>query len=205
MYLFRGDAPLQEFGATLPPPVRLGFRLVGTPLPAQPTPTRRPSSSPSPASSAPRCHDADHPARRHHRARHHRGGAGRGLRVRRHGPCPAARAGPAQPHAGRQRHVVALHPLQQVHADDLLGHALRPGDRPVRVGPPPVLPRPRPAAGGPPTAPPPRAGRPATAASPRRRSGRRTARRSGSPASFQCSGSEMAGWPVTLNGGVNGT
>ena len=33
--------------------------------------------------------------------------------------------------------VVALHPLQQVHADDLLGHALRPGGRPLRVGPPP--------------------------------------------------------------------
>src|SRR5580700_1475579 len=29
MYLFRGDAPLQEFGATLPAPVRLGFRFVG--------------------------------------------------------------------------------------------------------------------------------------------------------------------------------
>ncbi len=29
MYLFRGDAPLREFGATLPPPVRLGFRLIG--------------------------------------------------------------------------------------------------------------------------------------------------------------------------------
>ena len=29
MYLFRGDAPLREFGATLPPPVRVGFRLVG--------------------------------------------------------------------------------------------------------------------------------------------------------------------------------
>jgi len=29
MYLFRGDAPLREFGATLPGPVRLGFRLVG--------------------------------------------------------------------------------------------------------------------------------------------------------------------------------
>jgi 2,4-dienoyl-CoA reductase-like NADH-dependent reductase (Old Yellow Enzyme family) len=29
MYLFRGDAPLREFGATLPAPVRLGFRLVG--------------------------------------------------------------------------------------------------------------------------------------------------------------------------------
>jgi 2,4-dienoyl-CoA reductase-like NADH-dependent reductase (Old Yellow Enzyme family) len=30
MYLFRGEAPLQEFGATLPGPVRLGFRLIGS-------------------------------------------------------------------------------------------------------------------------------------------------------------------------------
>jgi 2,4-dienoyl-CoA reductase-like NADH-dependent reductase (Old Yellow Enzyme family) len=29
MYLFRGEAPLQEFGATLPPALRLGFRLFG--------------------------------------------------------------------------------------------------------------------------------------------------------------------------------
>ena len=29
MYLFRGDAPLHEFGATLPAPVRLGFRFIG--------------------------------------------------------------------------------------------------------------------------------------------------------------------------------
>jgi 2,4-dienoyl-CoA reductase-like NADH-dependent reductase (Old Yellow Enzyme family) len=29
MYLFRGDAPLAEFGATLPGPIRLGFRVVG--------------------------------------------------------------------------------------------------------------------------------------------------------------------------------
>jgi 2,4-dienoyl-CoA reductase-like NADH-dependent reductase (Old Yellow Enzyme family) len=29
MYLFRGDAPLREFAATLPPPVRVGFRIVG--------------------------------------------------------------------------------------------------------------------------------------------------------------------------------
>jgi 2,4-dienoyl-CoA reductase-like NADH-dependent reductase (Old Yellow Enzyme family) len=29
MYLFRGEAPLQEFGATLPAPVRLGFSLIG--------------------------------------------------------------------------------------------------------------------------------------------------------------------------------
>jgi 2,4-dienoyl-CoA reductase-like NADH-dependent reductase (Old Yellow Enzyme family) len=29
MYLFRGDAPLREFGATLPGPVRLGFKVIG--------------------------------------------------------------------------------------------------------------------------------------------------------------------------------
>ena len=29
MYLFRGEAPLREFAATLPPAVRLGFRFVG--------------------------------------------------------------------------------------------------------------------------------------------------------------------------------
>jgi 2,4-dienoyl-CoA reductase-like NADH-dependent reductase (Old Yellow Enzyme family) len=29
MYLFRGEAPLEEFAATLPGPVRLGFKLVG--------------------------------------------------------------------------------------------------------------------------------------------------------------------------------
>ena len=30
MYLFRGEAPLEEFGATLPQPFRLGFKLVGS-------------------------------------------------------------------------------------------------------------------------------------------------------------------------------
>jgi 2,4-dienoyl-CoA reductase-like NADH-dependent reductase (Old Yellow Enzyme family) len=29
MYLFRGDAPLREFGATLPAPIRLGFKVIG--------------------------------------------------------------------------------------------------------------------------------------------------------------------------------
>jgi len=29
MYLFRGEAPLEEFGATLPGPVRLGFKVIG--------------------------------------------------------------------------------------------------------------------------------------------------------------------------------
>ncbi len=32
MYLFRGDAPREEFAATLPPHVRLGFKLAGTKL-----------------------------------------------------------------------------------------------------------------------------------------------------------------------------
>ncbi len=32
MYLFRGEAPLQEFGATLPGPVRFGFRFIGSRL-----------------------------------------------------------------------------------------------------------------------------------------------------------------------------
>lgn len=30
MYLFRGEAPLREFGATLPGPLRMGFRVVGS-------------------------------------------------------------------------------------------------------------------------------------------------------------------------------
>ena len=30
MYLFRGDAPLEEFGATLPQPFRAGFKLIGS-------------------------------------------------------------------------------------------------------------------------------------------------------------------------------
>jgi 2,4-dienoyl-CoA reductase-like NADH-dependent reductase (Old Yellow Enzyme family) len=54
MYLFRGEAPMQEFAATLPPPVRLGFRLIGSASCAA-TPTRRPSSFLMPASSSPRC------------------------------------------------------------------------------------------------------------------------------------------------------
>ncbi len=32
MYLFRGDVPLEEFGATLPQPMRLGFKLFGKKL-----------------------------------------------------------------------------------------------------------------------------------------------------------------------------
>ena len=64
-----------------------------------PTPTRRRSSSPTRASSTRALHAA-HPARRHHGAGDDRDGPGRGVRLRRHGPCPPARARPAQAHAG---------------------------------------------------------------------------------------------------------
>jgi 2,4-dienoyl-CoA reductase-like NADH-dependent reductase (Old Yellow Enzyme family) len=49
MYLFRGEAPLREFAATLPQPIRLGFGLVGGRF----LKTKRRSSRPTPASSWP--------------------------------------------------------------------------------------------------------------------------------------------------------
>ena len=126
MYLFRGDAPLQEFGATLPAPVRLGFRFIGHRF-LRSYPYEEAFFLPY--------------ARQFQRALStplillggitrtgdDRGGPRRGVRLRRHGPRPAARARPAQPHAGGCIDHVAVHPLQQVHAHDLLGHALRPG------------------------------------------------------------------------------
>ncbi len=180
MYLFRGDAPLREFGATLPPAVRLGFRVLGKRfLRAYPYEEAYflPYAAPVPA----RAHHAGHPARWHHGAGDDRVRAGRGLRVRGHGPRLAARARPPQPHAGRHGDVVAVHPLQQVHAHHLLGHALRPRDRRLRIAGRPVPPRPRPAGGAPPTEPPVRAHRPGPTGSPRRPGGRRTARRSAGP------------------------
>ena len=133
MYLFRGDAPLREFGATLPPPVRLGFRVRRAPLPAV-LPLRGGVLPPLRPPVPQRAVHAAHPPRRHHRAGHDRGGAGRGLRLRRHGPGPLPRARPAEPHGGGHGDHLAVHPLQQVHADDLLGHALRAGDGPSGVG-----------------------------------------------------------------------
>ena len=67
MYLFRGDAPRQEFAATLPRPLRLGFRVVGHRF-LRSTRTRRPSSCPTRGSSSTRSRPAADPARRHHRA-----------------------------------------------------------------------------------------------------------------------------------------
>ena len=131
MYLFRGDAPLQEFGATLPPAVRLGFRVLGHRF-LRTYPFEEafflPYAAPVPACA----HHTGHPAGRHHETIDDRGGTDRGLRVRGHGPCPPARARSPQPHAGRDVRRVAVHPLQQVHADDLFGDALRPGGRPPR-------------------------------------------------------------------------
>ena len=132
MYLFRGEAPLQEFGATLPPAVRLGFRVVGHRF-LRAYPFEEAFFLPYARQFQRRAAHAADPARRHHRAGDDRVRAGRGLRLRRHGPRPAARARPPQPHAGRRRHLVVVHPLQQVHADHLLGDALRLGGRPPRL------------------------------------------------------------------------
>ena len=133
MYLFRGDAPLQEFGATLPAPVRLGFRFVGHRF-LRSYPYEEAFFLPYARQFLPRALPAPDPPRRHHAAGDHRRGARRGVRVRRHGPRPAARARPPEPHAGGHLDHLALHPLQQVHAHHLLRHALCPGDRFSGVG-----------------------------------------------------------------------
>ena len=171
MYLFRGR---RAAAGVRRHPARTGA--AGLPLHRSPLPAFLPLRGgvlpPLPAPVPARALHAPDPARRHHGTGDRGDGPRRGVRLRRHGPRPAPRARPAQPHAGGHVDHVAVHPLQQVHAHDLLGHALRPGGRP-----PWVFPRPRPAAGAPPTGPPARAGRPVRAGSPRRRNARRTARR----------------------------
>ena len=102
MYLFRGDAPRAEFAATLPQPARLGFKLVGAKLmPDYPfeeayflPKARRFLESPR---------HARHPARRDQPARHRAIRPRRGVRLRGHGPGPAAPARPRQPLASRHR------------------------------------------------------------------------------------------------------
>src|SRR5699024_1479585 len=69
-------------------------------------------------------HAAD-PARRGHRLRRDGRGDGRRVRLRRHGPRPAAGTGPGAPCRGRPPHPVAVHPLQPLHAHHLLTYALR--------------------------------------------------------------------------------
>ena len=116
---------------------------------------------------------AAHPARRHHRTGDHRVGAGRRLRLRRHGPCPPARTGPAQPRCATA--------ARRLRCASTATSACRPSIRAPAACWWPTARRPvrqRPAASGRPTAPPARAARPGRGASPRRRSARRTARRS---------------------------
>ncbi len=52
MYLFRGEAPRAEFAATLPAPLRAGFRVVRVDGSSGSIPSRRPSSCPTPGSSS---------------------------------------------------------------------------------------------------------------------------------------------------------
>ena len=103
MYLFRGEAPRREFAATLPGPLRLGFRLVGLEVPARLSlrgsllPALRPAVPPGGVSAA-------DPARGSQSTGHGRAGDGGGLLVRGHGPgsAPRARLGGALGEGGSQ-------------------------------------------------------------------------------------------------------
>ena len=137
MYLFRGEAPRREFAATLPGPVRAGFRLFGkrflprVPLRGGLLPPLRPAVPR-------RRRPPAHPARRDQPAGDDRTRPRRGVRLRGHGPGTPARARPRQPHGEGRGHRVPVRPLQQVHADHLPRHPLRPRQpltRPRRLRP----------------------------------------------------------------------
>ena len=83
-----GRRPLSEFGATLPPAVRLGFRVVGHRF-LKSYPYEEAFFLPYHAAVQGGPVHPAHPPRRHHRAGDDRVGTGGGLRVRRHGPRPA--------------------------------------------------------------------------------------------------------------------
>ena len=123
MYLFKGPAPLREFAGAMRQPVRLGIQLFGrTRLHSYPY---RDGYLLEDATQGPRVGRApDDPARWRDLAR----GDGRGpccrLRVRRDGTGAVARAGPDQPATDRANARVEVHPLQQVHADQLRRDAL---------------------------------------------------------------------------------
>ena len=131
MYLFRGDAPLREFGATLPPAVRLGFRLVGHRF-LKAYPYEEAFFLPY--------------ARQFQRALSTpvillggitelatiESALAEGFAFVAMARALLREPDLPQPHGGRHLGVLAVHPLQQVHAHHLLGHALRAGGRPPR-------------------------------------------------------------------------
>ena len=203
MYLFRGDAPLR--GVRRHPARRRSASASGSSVTASsgPIPTRRPSSSPSPASSAPRSTTPIILLGGITELATIESALAEGFAFVAMARALLREPDLPEPHAGGHVDVVAVHPLQQVHAHHLFGHALRPGGRPPRF----------------------RLGRDRRPARRPRRGllelpGQREQRllvaeaadelhadrqALGRSASSQCSGSEIAGWPVTLNGGVNGT
>ncbi|SKY34782.1 Uncharacterised protein [Mycobacteroides abscessus subsp. abscessus] len=83
---------------------------------------RLPDAARSPAAREHR--PADNPARRYHRPRDDGRRAGRGLRLSRDGPRPAARTRPTAADRRRPRRALPVHALQPVYADDLLAHAV---------------------------------------------------------------------------------
>ena len=110
MYLFRGEAPREEFAATLPhrtasrvpghgPAVHAGLPLRRGVLPSLRPPVPR------------RARHGPRPAGRDQRARHRRTGVDRGVLVRRHGQGAAARARPRRRRceAGTSRASLCIH------------------------------------------------------------------------------------------------
>ncbi len=127
MYLFRGGAPVAEFAAAMPLPVRVGMRTVGQVVP-QGVPVRG-GLLPGEGEALPRrAGDAADAARGHQPPRHDGARHATGVRLRRDGPGAAPGAGPGAQAGVRPAGVRCVHPLQPVHADDLHRHAL-PGDR----------------------------------------------------------------------------
>ena len=120
--------PLEEFGATLPQPVRFGFRFLGGRF-LRTYPYEEAFFLPfarqflAALSSLPVILLGGITELETMRVR-----SGRGVRVRGHGPGTAARTRPAGAHAIGCGVDVVVHPLQQVHAHHLLGHALRVGE-----------------------------------------------------------------------------
>ena len=136
MYLFRGDAPVKEFAAAQKWPLNWGMRMTGTKFmreyPYRDTYLLRDAQQFRKELTLPLILLGGITNRETHGH-----GDGRGLRVRGDGSRPAGRAGPDQPDQGRRRRAlgeVAVHALQQMHADDLLAHDLRGDRRPGLTG-----------------------------------------------------------------------
>ena len=135
MYLFRGDAPRREFTAAMPVPVRWGMRLGGARFlkeyPFEEAYFREGAGLPEGADDAADAARRDQPAR--DRARAMADGFEFVAMAR-----ALLRSRPGRPARVGRGGVGRVHPLQPLHADDLLGHPpTGRGPAMIRIGLPP--------------------------------------------------------------------